>query len=481
MALRSDVPAPGPASWVPHSRVHPRSGGVRFLFVVGLLAFGLASMYTSAALLARVTPALFPGTTLSSVLPGPISAQQILAEPGDSSVFNRRINILVLGLDSRPAQEDDLSLPIEERYKARTDTIMVASVDPVTNSLNFLSFPRDLVITVHPDNDAPPYDSRINESFLEGLQEGRSVEAGAEQVQRDIQENFGIQTDYWVILDFRGVEGVIDAIGGVDITVPDDLAGYNWWYSDDDVTHKLISFPPGPQPLDGYMAVAFSRNRFPNDLARIERQQIVLQAAVTEVFAQGLLSPGRWPRLWDAYRSSVKTNVPNGRLPGYANLVRETRGNMSTFSVADPVGEVPTVWDGWLYGGAVLYWDPQNVQYWIARAFPRREYANATVEIQNARGPGHELDVLAIERYIEFEMAIPTVNVGPEAPVAATSQILVFGDDRRKLADDIARELRLPQDAIQELPRDEDFLPDVRIILAGDAVVPAVDQLASGG
>src|SRR5688572_10767565 len=144
MALRSDVPAPGPASWVPRSRARPRSTGARLCFVLGILILGVASLYTSAALLAHVTPALFPGTTLSGVLPDPIPAQQILAEPDESSVFNRPINILVLGLDSRPQQEDDLTLPIEERYKARTDTIMVASVDPITDTISFLSFPRDM-------------------------------------------------------------------------------------------------------------------------------------------------------------------------------------------------------------------------------------------------------------------------------------------------------------------------------------------------
>ncbi len=480
MALRSDVPGPGPASWVPRGRVRPRSTGTRLLFVFGLLLFGITSLYTSAALLARVTPALFPGETLSGVLPGPIPAKGILSEPGPSSVFNRRINILVMGVDSRPDQENDLTLPIEERFKARTDTLMVASIDPVTNSINFLSFPRDLVITVHP-REGWPYDTRINESFLEGLQSGQSVEAGAQQVQRDVEENFGVETDYWVILDFRGVADMIDAMGGVDIVVPQELAFQDWWYSDDDVTHKLISIPPGRQSLDGYMAVAFSRNREPNDLARIERQQIVLQAAVTEVFAQGLLSADRWPGLWNAYRSTVKTDVPNARLPGYANLIRQTRGNMTTFSIGDPVGESPTVWDGWLFGAAVLYWDPENVSYWIARTFPSREYAEATVEIQNARGPGQELEALAIGRYIEFDMAVPTVYIGPDAPQAPTSQILVFGDDRRKLAEDIARALDLPLAVIVVRPRDDDSLPDVRVILAADAVLPATDRLAAGG
>lgn len=460
-------------------RARRLSAGTRLLFVLGLLLFGVTSLYTSAALLARVTPALFPGQTLSSVLPGPIPASTILSEPGEDSVFNRRINILVMGLDSRPDQETDFTLPEEERLKARTDTLMVASVDPVTNSITFLSFPRDLVITVNP-KAGEPYRTRINESYFEGVLAGGHVEDGAEQVQRDLRENFGVDTDYWVILDFRGVADVIDALGGIDVTIPEDLAVEDWWYSDDDKTHQLISIPAGRQSLDGYMAVAFSRNREPSDLARIKRQQIVLQAAVTEVFAQGLLSPTRWPGLWDSYKSTIQTDVPTGRLPGYANLVRQTRGNMTSYSLGDPVGDQPTVWDGYLFGGAVLFWDPENVRYWIARTFPPAEYANAVVEIQSALGPERDAEALVIGRYIEFDMAIPTVYLGPPAVPGQSSEILVYGDDRNKLAEDIARALQLPLSVIHELPREDDSLPDVLVVLGDDAQLRP-DVVAAGG
>ena len=460
---------------------HGLSRGSRMLFLAGLLVFGLVSIYTSVALLARVTPALFPGQTLADVIPGPISPAALVSEPGANSVFNRRINILLMGLDTRPGQETDLALPVEERFKARTDTVMVASVDPVTETTTFLAFPRDLVIDVHPEAGGS-YRTRINESFLEGLQAEKTVEAGAEQLRKDLALNFGIETDYWVIMDFRGVAQVVDAVGGIDITVPEELAIEKWWYSDDDKDHRLISIEAGPQHLDGYMAVAFSRNRDPSDLARIERQQMVMQAAIAKAFAEGALSPSRWPGMWDAYRDTIKTNVPNGRMPGYANLLRETRGRITTYSLGDPVGDRPTVFDGTLFGASVLFWDRDNVRYWIAKTFPKAEYANATIEIQNGLGSGGENLALAIGRYLEFDRALPTVYVGPDAIEGSATELIVYGDERRVLAEDIADWLKLPRSSIRELPRDGDWQPDVVLIVGSGVEVPTEEiPVGAGG
>lgn len=456
------------------------SRGSRMLFVAGLLVFGLISVYTSLALLARITPALFPGQTLASIIPGPIGPSVLISEPGPSSVFNRRINILVMGLDTRPGQETDTSLPVEERFKARTDTIMVASVDPVTETTNFLAFPRDLAIDVHPKAGGS-YRTRINESFLQGLQAEKSVEAGAEQLKHDLQKNFGIETDYWVVMDFRGVAKVVDAVGGIDVNIPEDLAIEDWWYSDDDKDHRRISIEAGSQHLDGYMAVAFSRNRDPSDLARIERQQIVMQAAIGKAFAAGALSPSRWPGMWDAYSDTIKTNVPAGRLPGYANLLRETRGRINTYSLGDPVGDRPTVRDGTLFGAAVLLWDRDNVRYWIAKTFPKAEYANATIEIQNGLGPEGENLSLALGRYLEYERALPTVYLGPEAAQGSATELIVYGDERRVLAEDIADWLKLPRGSIRELPREGDWQPDVVLIVGSDVELPQDEILAAAG
>jgi LCP family protein required for cell wall assembly len=190
------------------------TGVQRLLFVLALFTFGVSTMYTGTALLARIYPALFPGKNLSdltsiggfkglSQLPG-------ITEPGAESSFTQRINLLIMGLDRRP---------VEGEIDGRTDTLMVATIDPITKTMSMLSFPRDMVIDVNrPDGSTS--ETRINESFEFGVSNSKSTDAsersddGAKQLELDIQKNFGIDIDYYVLMDFSGVEKLVDAVGG---------------------------------------------------------------------------------------------------------------------------------------------------------------------------------------------------------------------------------------------------------------------------
>ncbi|MEO9254010.1 MAG: hypothetical protein ABI305_00590, partial [Tepidiformaceae bacterium] len=82
------------------------SGVQRLLFVLALFTFGLASIYASVGLLARIYPALFPGKNLSDItsIGGFKGLSQLpgITEPGADSQFTQRINLLIMGLDRRP-------------------------------------------------------------------------------------------------------------------------------------------------------------------------------------------------------------------------------------------------------------------------------------------------------------------------------------------------------------------------------------------
>jgi LCP family protein required for cell wall assembly len=231
------------------------STGQRLLFVLALLTFGFASFYTAVALLTRITPALFPGKNFELpivsrgfelVVPAPLQP----SKPSADSAFNQRINLLIMGADARPYDEDATGYQAPDiADTTRTDTLLVATIDPVTKQVSLLSFPRDMLIDIHLPNNVV-YQDRINASYGVGVSRGKTFDAGAEQLSNDIEANFGIHIDHWVWLEFKGVEKLVDGLGGIDVDIPDELQvphwGGQWYYSDDDIHAKYLSFPPGP-------------------------------------------------------------------------------------------------------------------------------------------------------------------------------------------------------------------------------------------
>lgn len=334
------------------------------MFVLALLCLAGGCLYSSVFLLGRVSPALFPG---KNVLNAPgfnrIESANIGIAQNQNSAFNEPIRLLIMGVDARPGDAWDA---------VRTDTIMVASLDPRSKTLNMISFPRDMWVDIHPDGDEP-YQQRINASFEAGAGAGGgSVQAGAKQLQKDLRLDFGIETSYYVVLNFHAAEQLVDAIGGIDVDVPEELAVGDWYYSDDDQNGQMISLPAGPQHLDGYHAVALGRSRdgTGGDFYRIKRQQLVIEAALAKALSGGVLNPASWPSLWDAYSNLVHTNVPYSRMPGLASLLKSAGAHPpGLYSAADPVNGQKTMYPFVTEAGAqVLDWDPAGVQYWIRQA-----------------------------------------------------------------------------------------------------------------
>lgn len=435
----------------------------RFLFVVALGVLALASLYAALAMLTRAYPAVFPGSSapLANVvgaLPGPVGVDA----PGAGSVFNRRINLLVIGIDRRPGYE------MLDAY--RTDAIMVATVDPVTKRAALLSFPRDMWVKIRlPDGQV--VEDRINTSYGRGIEYGGSFEAGARQLASDLEFNFGVTIDHWVIIDFEGAEALVDALGGIEVDVPFELAVPPWPYSKDDIHYTNVEFPPGRNFLDGYHAVAFGRYRNDTDLNRVKRQELVLQAALAKAFSTGLLDKAL--DLYNAYRGMVVTNIPASKVPGYALLLKQTGGDIATYSLGDPVDGVPTLvpytTDA---GAAVLIPNPDNIRYWLSVVFPKTSYAGAHVELRNGLGASGDTRVEALGRYLRYVKGLPEVYLGPEMPPQSTTTVTLYSPEKRELAEDIARWLNLPPSAIQTAKRGDASWPDVVVTVGQDFSLP---------
>jgi len=356
--------------------VKPRLLHARSITISAMALAALFSSYVALVLLTRVTPALFPGQELDipalskavDKLPDPVS---VAAPRPEQSAFTDPITLLLIGLDRRPGERD---------YGAmNADLIAVVGIDPQTKEASMLSFPRDLLIEVM-NEDGEPGRDRINASFAAGAGERQSIADGARQLERDLKWNFDISIDYWMVVDFEGMERLIDAMGGIDLYIPEDLAVPLWWYSNDDVTHVQVEFPEGWRQLDGYQAVAFARYReTDDDFHRMRRQQIVAQAAISQVVSKKLLT--NTVELIDAFDRAVTTSLSKTQLAGLAPLARQSSASLRTYSLADPVNGRPTVFDLILPSGAwVLTWDPANVEELIRLALPGQRPLDALEE-----------------------------------------------------------------------------------------------------
>lgn len=199
-------------------------------------------------------------------------------------LFPARTNILLLGIDYTEPWN----------YLGRSDTMILATVNPLKPVVAMLSIPRDLWVTIPGIGD-----NRINTAhfFAEGQQPG----SGPYKAMETVRFNFGVDADYYLRVRFEDFKDVVDAMGGVDIDLVDPMAGY----------------PAGRYHLTGNKALAFARHRLgADDFFRMEQGQLILKAALRQ-----MLSPRHWwqlPGVLIALMRSVDTDIPMWQWPRLA-------------------------------------------------------------------------------------------------------------------------------------------------------------------
>jgi LCP family protein required for cell wall assembly len=176
---------------------------------------------------------------------------------------NRPLYILVLGSDARPGQN---------LIRQRSDSIHLIGIDKTRTKATILGFPRDSYVPIPGHGHG-----KINSAMVLG---------GPDLVVKTIEQLTGIAIDLWVLTWFEGLDQAVDAIGGLDITVP--------YRMNDPYSHA--NFEPGPQHLVGWQALAFARDRHdaPNgDFSRSFNQGSMLKAALTQLREQFANDPAR--------------------------------------------------------------------------------------------------------------------------------------------------------------------------------------------
>ena len=217
-----------------------------------------------------------------------------MVEPIDKETG--KVNVLLAGTDY---------------YGACTDTIMVASYDLDNNAINILSIPRDTRMYVgnryQKINSAYSLSKDGNKKGIHG-----TIEA--------VTRLTGIPINYYVEFSFETFRNAIDALGGVDFYVPQNM-NYNDPFQD-----LSIHLKEGQQHLDGEKAEQLVRfRRYPmGDIDRVKVQQDFIKAVAEQKLNLGIIT--KLPELFDVVKKDLKTNFKAGDITKYALSLQDLTG-----------------------------------------------------------------------------------------------------------------------------------------------------------
>lgn len=231
-------------------------------------------------------------------------------------------NILLIGSDTRNDGEHDLA-----------DTLLIATIDNIAGKLRLASIQRDTAVYIGGD---PLHLSRIN----------ASLSSGPEMVMQTVNRNFSLDISTYVAIEFMGVEDIINALGGIEIDVPEDeafLAFMNdaiyeqtvlregWGYQGP--SQKVES--GGRQLLTGRQALGYMRVRkSDSDYQRTSRQREVLQLLLEKFLRQDLVTMINITRQG---LGLVRTNLSELELLGLAtSVLPRFREDMEQLQIPTP-------------------------------------------------------------------------------------------------------------------------------------------------
>jgi LCP family protein required for cell wall assembly len=283
------------------------------LVVVGVAAaFVLASGPGPVVLIENPSSGPDPLTTLPPLPPEPTLAPDISPTPSPTPPppgadpllgTDGRLTVLLLGSDYRPAHPGN-----------RTDAIMVVSVDPTTGKAAGFSIPRDT--SGFPLSTGGTYGPKVNAMYA--YLQSRTGNGGL-AMSKAVARAFDIEIDGYVFIGFQGVQQLVGAVGGVDVTLDKPYHDADYWVT---ASKQGWGLPAGRSHLGAKDALIFARSRKgDNDFGRARRQQLLVLAALNKVRSRGV---ARLPQLLKIAAGTVRTNLQLDRASDLFDIVSKT-------------------------------------------------------------------------------------------------------------------------------------------------------------
>ena len=221
-------------------------------------------------------------------------------------------NVLLVGSDSREGltakEQIDLGAGAEGVSGERADTLIIAHIDPSTDEVIMVQFPRDLWVPI-----AGGGKNKINSA----LQLGRTA------LVKTVSDLTGLEINNYVQVNIAGFRDMVEAIDGVDLCVPEPIP------FDPNTGLEVTEDQVGMVHFDGDLALRFVRSRHSSgtgsDFARIQNQQKFIAAALDKILStQTFLQPGRIRTLADVARNNVEIDQ-HTTIPDLVDIGRKLR------------------------------------------------------------------------------------------------------------------------------------------------------------
>lgn len=432
------------------------------VFISGGLFFGYLFYSSVRDIVAYADIPFFFGGPLNPVHAGAPDDPQ----PGSVPLPPGRVNVLLAGIDRRQGEPGPW----------RTDTMILFSLDPISNTASMLSMPRDLWVPM------PGYDmqDRINTAAVYGDMYSYPG-GGLEYAKQAVQYNLGVPVDYYVRIDFAAFQKVIDAIGGIDVDVPEKIVDPE--YPTENYGTMRLVIEAGRQHMNGDLALKYARTRHTTqggDIGRARRQQQVIMAVRDK--ALSLNYPlNRVPGLIQTLGESVQTDLSISQILSIAQAAQKVQVKDIKQGVIDETMVVD-----WMTpdGKMVLLPQRDKIRQLISEIFPVPTKPAASVPLGNPDQLAQEAARIEVQNgtnttglasQIAGDLRSTGYNVvrfGNADRFDYAETVLIVYNEKRYSLDSLKAQLHLTdiQVSRQNLPSSD---VDIRVILGRNAVSQA--------